>query len=408
MAFIIDAKAGKQDVKLDVTMYREAKDANKTVVQHLNSMYDADPKYGTAFQQLCASEGLVLTGKDNPFGLRSPSIAEILDGKSAIMAGSPTNTSGSQSPYGSQSRSLFPAAVIQFIEDQVQPDRVTDNALFRQMVAVNVPIAGDHFIQPLLSYANANGANAGTNGAKASRVVELGQVPMMLSLTTSDQNFSIPTHGIGIEMSDKALKATTLDLLTLTLGRFLDIEKDQRVYTYIANMFAGDLDHNTGAVSSVTTTSLDSAATGGVVTHKSWVKFLARNRKKRKITHVMADIDTYLKVESRTGRPGTTAYDPTLARIDPQALVQNAPFGADVKWMIVDDASAGGPVPANTIYALDASQALMTVSNTEAQYQATEQFVLRRSEVLVIHWSEECFRLYGANDLVPFDILTIA
>ncbi len=410
MAFFVeDGKDGKQEVKLDVSMYREAKDANMSVPQFINSKYKhADLKLGTAYAQICASEGLVLSGKSNPFGLRSPTIAEILDGKSAISAASGSNTSGAASPFGSQSRVLFPSAIIQVIEDSIQPDRVTDNKLFRELVAINVPIAGDHFLQPVLSYANAGGANTGANAAKAGRVTELGNVPTMLALTTSDQNFTIPTYGIGIEMSEKAMRATTLDLLAMTVGRFLDIEKDARVYQYYSNLFAGDLDHNTGAVSAVTTTSLDSAATGGVVTHKSWVKFLARNRKKRHITHCVADIDTYLKVEGRTGRPGSNAYDPRLAVVDPQALIQNAPFGADVKWILVDAAADGGPVPANTVWALDSAQAIMMVSNTEAQYQATEQFVLRRSEAMVIHFSEEAFRLYGANDLVPFDVLTIA
>ena len=135
--------------------------------------------------------------------------------------------------------------------------------------------------------------------------------------------------------------------------------------------------------------SRDSAATGGVVTHKSWVKFLARNRKYRKITHVIADIDTYLKVESRTGRPGSNNYDPTLARIDPQAVAMNAGFGNNVQWFIVDAATDGGPVAANTVYAIDASKAITRVSNTSANYTAAETFALRRSEAMVMTWSED-------------------
>ncbi len=215
------------------------------------------------------------------------------------------------------------------------------------------------------------------------------------------------TYGIGMEMSAQAMKATTLDMLVLTTSRFMQIEKDARVYTYLSNVFAGDLDHNTGAVPAVTSSTLNGSATAGVMTHKAWVKFLARNRKKRKITHVVADIDTYLKVESRTGRPGSNSYDPTLARIDPQARMINSTFGGDVVWFLVDAAADGGPVPANTVWALDKAQALMMVNNTSADFKATEQFVLRRSEAVVLHWSEECYRLFGDVDLTPFDVLTI-
>ena len=60
-----------------------------------------------------------------------------------------------------------------------------------------------------------------------------------------------------------------------------------------------------------------------LLVHKAWVKFLARNRKKRNLTHIICDIDTYLLIEGRSGRPGTTAYDLRLAVIDPQATAAN-------------------------------------------------------------------------------------
>lgn len=404
MAYIIvDGKS--QVVELDIKLYREAKDANMSAEHFINTKYNtAEATYGSPYQQLLASEGLTV-GQENRFGLRPKTLAEILDLPSAQAA---TNVDRKTDPFGTQSRTLFPLAVITAIEDSVQPDRATDDRIFRKMAAITVPIAGDVFAQPVLDYGVPGGAHTGATGAKAARVTQLATVPTMLMLTTSDTYKNLPTYGIGVEMSDKAMKSTTLDLLTLTLGRYFQIEKDARVYTYLSNLFAGDLDHNTGAVSAVTTTTLDSAATGGVVTHKSWVKFLARSRKQRHIDYLICDMDAYLAIEARTGRPGTVAWDPRLATIDPQLRPAEAvPFGADVKWMIVDPATAGGPVPANTVWALDSTQAFMMVENTEAAYQATEAFVLRRSESMVWHWSEEAVRLLPSN-LTAFDVLTIA
>jgi len=406
-SFILNTSGERVGTNLDVSVYREAADAKMSVEQLVNEKFadTADLKYGTPFEQACASVGLIIPkkGEKNVFGERSPFLFDILEGKSAA-----ANVEKKGAPFGGEARSLFPAFVISQIEDVMQPDRVTDNTLFRQMAATTVPINGDTFLQPVLSYQNAGGANTGTLGAKAARVTQMGQVPTVLFLGTSERARNIPTYGIGVEMSDKALKNTTLDLFQLTMNRFFTIEKDARVYTYMSNLFAGDLDHNTGAVSAVTTTSLDSAATGGVVTHKAWLKFLARKRKLRHITVCIADLDTYLKVESRTGRPGTNNYDPTLARIDPQAHVINNTFGGDVRWMIVDDAASGGPVPANTIWAMDETQAFYFVNNTEADYTATEQFVLRKSTSAVWHWSEEVFRLWGDSELSAFDVLTIS
>lgn len=393
--------------KINVGIYAEAKKQGISVPQLLNRELAADTnieKFGTPFQQLCASEGMIIVpkGAKNPFGIRSPLVADILDGRSSINAAA--NVAQQGTPYGTQSRTLFPAAIIAYIESAVPVDRETDSKVFAGMVAQELTVNGDTFEQPVVDYGNTGGAEQ----AKAQRIAQLATPPTILTLTTSDRSKRLPTFGMSIEMSKQALKSSTLDTVAMTIQRYLQIEKDQRIYQYIANLFSGDSDLNIGAVSAVTSTSLDSAATGGVLTHKAWVKFLARNRKKRRITHAICDIDTYLKVEGRTGRPGMSAYDPRLPTIDPQARATNVSFGSDVTFFIVDSAAEGGPVPAGQVWCLDASQAVTRVTNTEAEYSATEEFVLRRAEMMVMHWSEECYRLFGNSELTPFDVLTIS
>ena len=216
---------------------------------------------------------------------------------------------------------------------------------------------------------------------------------------------------MGIEVSDKAQRSLTIDTVAMSIARYVEVERDQRVYTYLSALFSGDNDLVVGAIPAVTSTSLDSAAPGGVLTHKAWVKFLARNRKYRGITHVAMDIDTYLKVEGRTGRPGSNNYDPTLSRIDPQAVAANMAqigFGNNVKFMIVDSAADGGPIPANTVWALDAGKAVTKVTNSAADYSASEAFALRRSTAMRWDWSEAVYRRTGDTDLRAFDVLTIA
>jgi len=404
MAFYQDKNGVVQHVDSAITpeLYREAVEANVTVAQLLNRKFsDADTSVGTAAAQIYASEGLTLTGK-NPFGLRSVTTAEVLDGKSGFQAAGNVKDNGS--PFGTASRTLFPAALVDMIEATVAKDYTTDSVTFDQMVAQEVAIPNEAFEQPVIDYATTGGPEQ----AKAQRVAQFALPPTVMRFGTSQRIKKLPTFGMMLEFSQQALRATTLDMVAMTVNRYLQVEKDQRVYQYISDLFNGNGDLITGAVSAVTTTSLDSAATGGVVTHKSWVKFLARSRKYRKITHVMGDIDTYLKVEGRTGRPGSNNYDPTLARIDPQAMAMNVGFGNDVKWFIVDSAADGGPVPANTVYAIDATQAIARVSNTGANYSAAETFALRRSETMVMHWSEEVYRIFGDTDLKPFDVLTIA
>jgi hypothetical protein len=383
-------------------VYREAHAANLSVAHYVNRMFeDCDTKIGAAFDQLCASDGLALAGA-NPYGLRSATVAEVLDGTSGVLG--TANPKDQGSPFGPSSRILFPAAIIALVEAFVLKDYSTDTVVFKDLVAVEQSVPTENFIQPVIDYTTTNGPQ----GAKHQRVAQFSLPPNMVRFSTSERNRSLPTYGIGLEFSDQALRATTLDIVALTLNRFLLIEKDARVYQYLTSIFAGDVDMNTGAVTAVTSNSLDTNATAGVMTHKAWVKFLARKRKLRKITHIICDIDSYLKIEARTGRPGTTAYDPRLAAIDPQAREMNVGFGNDVKWFLVDDAAAGGPVPASTVWALDATKGIVRVTNTSASYTAAEQFVLRRSEAMVMHWSEDVYRLYGDADLSPFDVLTIS
>lgn len=391
--------------KLSPGLYKEAHDANLSLAQYVNKMFgndDVDPKYGTAFDQICASEGLALPGK-NPYGLRAATVAEVLDGTVNVLGNANPKDQGS--PFGPASRILFPAALIALVESAVPKDYSTDTVVFKDLVAVEQGVPTENFIQPVIDYSTLNGPEK----ARAQRIAQFSTPPNMLRFGTSERPRSLPTYGIGMEFSQQALKATTLDLVALTLNRYLLVEKDSRVYQYLSSIFAGDSDLNTGAVSAVTTTTLNGSATSGVVTHKSWVKFLARRRKLRKITHVIGDIDTYLKVESRTGRPGSNNYDPTLSRIDPQAVAdaRQTGFGNDVKWFIVDAAADGGPVPADTVWALDTTKGIVRVSNTSASYTAAETFVLKRSEAMVMHWSEDVYRMFGDTDLSPFDVLTI-
>lgn len=403
MAFFIDTAGTTQHVEISPTIYREAHAANLSVPQFINRTYAeaCDAGKGTPYQQILASEGLMMPGA-NPFGLRPATLQDVLDGKSGFQAAANTKDVGS--PFGSASRTLFPAAVVTMIESAMAKDRTTDSVVFDDMIAVPMSISSENFEQPVVNYGTAGGPEQ----TRSQRIAQLAGPAMVAKFSTADRLRRLPTWSFGAEFSDQALRASTLDIVALTMARLMEVERDAHVYEFMSDIWTGDGDLNTGAVSAVTTTSLDALASGGVVTHKSWVKFLARNRKYREITHVAADIDTYLKVESRTGRPGSNNYDPTLARIDPQAVVMNSGFGNDVKWFITDDAASGGPVPANTVWALDSSRGIVKVTNTAASYSASEAFVMERKSALRIDWSEACYRMFGDSELKAFDVLTIA
>lgn len=361
---------------------------------------DADPKFGTAFDQFKLSAGLIRADKPNPMGLRSSTIGAVMNGTAGIQAAGAGNV---QNTLQTSSRAFINISFIDEVLAEMQKDRTTDTVVFDEMVANTLTVTTEHFEQPVVDYRTTGGPEQ----AIAGRVAQGALPPKMLFFKTSDRIRRIGAWTIGMEWTDQALQNTTIDYVSRTTAHYLQIERDERVYRYLSNLFQGDGDLVIGAIPSVTSASLDAASTGGVLTYNAWIKFLARQRKYRKITHAIMDIDTYLKFQARTGRPGSNSYDPTLVRLDPQGRVINE-FGNDVRIFIVDSAAEGGPVPANTIWALDANVAVSKVINTSASYEAVEAYSLKRTTAMRMDWAEDVFRSLGDSELRPFDSLTIS
>lgn len=395
----INSQGQTQEVVLTDGQLMEASRTGNPVA-FLNRAYpDADMQYGSAFDQFKVSAGLIRADAHNPFGLRTATLGSVLD-----QSGVGANTAQQASPFGTSARAFTIISVIDEVMSEVQRDRVSDTVAFNEMVANTLSLTSEVFEQPVVDYTNAGGPEK----AKAQRVSQGALPPKMLFFRTSEKVRRIGSWTIGMEWTDQALKNTNIDFVARTTAHYLLVEQDERVNRYINDLFVGDNEFIMGAVPSVTSVSLDAASTGGVLTHKAWVKFLARNRKYRKITHAIMDVDTYLKFESRQGRPGSNNYDPTLVRIDPQGMVVNNSFGNDVRIMIVDSAAEGGPIPVNTIWVLDASIAVTKVINTAAAYSAVEEYSMKRTQAMRIDWSEATYRTMGDTELRPFDSLTIS
>ena len=397
----IDTKGDKHEVDLKGGEMLAAVKTGNPVAEINRKFPDADLKIGTAFAQFGASIGLARPGANNPFGLKSAKLGDIMEGKAGFSA---LNVQQDTQPFGEASRAFVNVAIINEVMAELQKDRTTDANVFDNLIANTISVETEHFEQPVIDYRTPEGPEK----ARASRVVQGAEPPRMMFFKTADRIRRIGSWNIGMEWSEQALRNTTLDYVALTLAHYLRVERDDRVYRYINELWNGNNDMIVGAVSGVTSASLDAASTGGVLTHKAWIKFLARNRKYRRITHLVMDIDTYLKVEGRKDRPGSNSYDPSLARIDPQGLAMNVGFGNDVRIFLVDPATEGGPVPANTIYALDATVAITRVVNTAAAYQAVEEFAMKRTSALRMDFGEEVFRTMGDEDLRPFDALVIS
>lgn len=372
-----NAAGENQEVDLQVDVYRKAVDAGQTVPQYLNTTYPTNAaKDGTAFEQLMEQTGLFVHA-DATYGLRPPTMAECINGTANMNAGVITRDAQPAS------RILFPAVFLEAMEDKLKTDTKGYVAQFESMIAVNDTINGARFEQPILNYSR-------PEAARHQGIAQLALPNSMLSITTSDVARKIPTFSLGMEISQEAMKASTLDLVSLALVRQADIERAANVDRQIGELILGDLDLGTAAVASVTSDSLDNTGTvAGGLTHKAWIKWLRTNWRKRQIDWVWCDLATAMKIEAREGKPMVVTDNPTSPRIDALSSVTN-PSWQPVKIFLVED----GVIAADTLVGIDSRYAIRKVRNSQAEYSAVEQFVLRKSEAMRFDFGEIAYRLF--------------
>src|SRR3990167_5548836 len=128
---ILDVSGANQEIDLDVTVYRDAADAQMTVPQYVNQKYQTNAeKDGTAFEQIMASTGLFLHKNDH-YGIRPPTMQQVLNGNVTMNAGVIVRDA---SPA---SRIVFPAVFLEAVENKLKDDTVSYVGTFNGMVAID-------------------------------------------------------------------------------------------------------------------------------------------------------------------------------------------------------------------------------------------------------------------------------
>ena len=384
----IDAKGATQPIDLSVSMYKDANEAGQSLPQYLATKFPTNAeKHGSTFEQLMEQCGVFVRGNKD-FGIRASTLHEVLNPKEAngiiTRDGVPA------------SRILFPATILGVIENKLAVDLESDANAFDTAIAQDDTIATDRFERPVLDF---KGAEAG----RSAPVAQLAKPQSMLSITVSDKSMRIPTWGIGMEISEQALRSTPIDLVGLALARQAAVERNERAHNHILNLLNGDVDLSMGALSAIagkvtTAVSLDSASATGI-SHKAWIKWLGANSKKRKITHVFTDVEGMLAIEMRSGRPNSgDNIQGVTQRTNTTFSVANPKWETNVQVILVDNPSW----PAGTIMGIDSRYAIHRVSSLSAQYSAVEEFALRRATALRLDAGEMVYRLFDE----AFEVLT--
>lgn len=388
MTSFIDESGARQAFEPKLEHYAEAFGKGLSLRQYYTQTLSTDEdKYGNAFDQILASSGLFLKG-DKHTGLKPPTVSSFLGANSggADVGMALTRNDGSNA-LTITGRLLFPAVVMELADAFLMDDDSSYNALFESMVAVNQAIDSPHAFQPLIDV-------TGPRDSRAMPISQLAEPVNMATITLSERSMRLPTWSIGLEISDEAARASTLDLVGIAIREQAIGERSARVNEAIKALVDGDTDLGISALSAVDISDFDSTATGGKVTNKAWIKLLREKWKKQTYSHVICDIDTYLAIEGREGRPVVVDNDGT-GRLTSMPSALNPNFPTTLPVFLLEDSSLLG---ANTVVLLDRSKGIRKVTYTGASYNAVENYVMRRSTAFRFDFSEGYFRLFDNGD----------
>lgn len=379
MASFIDNTGATQQLTITPQDYQRAAERNLTLRQMINVDHPTRAGDPDAWTQVCASEGMYV-GRNSAYGIAPATMRAVIEGVPRLEAGVIVKD---QIPT---SRILFPMFQMAALEDKLRNSDYGILSLFNSAAAVVDTINQERFERPILNYSR-------PEGARSKPVTQLSEPASMLSITASDKSWRITGTSIGMEISDQAL-GIGLDLVNLAMTRQAETEMQEKVEQIMLSFLNGDTDLDMAALSTVpgavsTAVSLDSAATTGI-TQKAWVKWLFNNSRKRKITHVICNLDTALAIENRTGRPTVQKDNATSKRIDTLESIINPMWPDTVKVLITMDPN----FPANTILGFDAGYGYHVVNSTVLNYSAAEAYAMRRSTKYRVDTGMLAYRLF--------------
>lgn len=388
------SEAGPREGEFSLEDYRLAQRHNLSASQLLAARYsDADPKYGTVFEQGLESLGVHL--KDDPRrGIRATTVAEMLDGTSTQMAGETLVKGGiivapSQQGTTPATRVFFPETVLQVMNEKLVEDYSTEMSIFNRMLSSTETISTEQFTQPLID----------VTAPRAGRSAPISQNALpktMVSITSSQYSKSIATNSIGLQISDQATQRASIDLVGTIMSQQASGERFARLWTDISEVVAGNTDAGQSALSVTNITDYDVSAGNGVITQLAWLKMLYRADRKVSYDSCICDIDTFLDIQNRTGRP--QVYDASTTGPNVGALGM---YGLNVEPNLLNW-SVGvpnvllvptGTIPAEQILLFDSRYGLRRVTNSSASYSAVEQMVLQRASFFRVDFGELVYRL---------------
>lgn len=386
---IIKDSTGSHEISLTIEDYKAASKKHLTLPQFLAGKYGKNvdiSKHGSVFTQMLGAAGM-FTKHNRELGIKPPTMAEILDGSVEVAMGTISRPDG-QDALTVSGRFLFPALILEMVESELRTDNNVYASVFNRMVASTVSTNTPRYDQPIINV-------TGPQGSKTSPIAQGTEPKRMISITLSEKSFRMPVNSIGLSITDEAQRASTLDLVSIVVREQALQERADQIDIDLGNIVTGNQDAGPDGDSALSTIAFkaiyDSTAGVNAFTQKGWVKLLRADWKKMNIDWIVCDIDGYLAIEGRANRPIITNADTHNAGLNSLPTAANPGIPDQVNVFIIDDVSILGG--SNRILALDSSKAIRKVVYVGANYQAIQDFVMRRTTEMRFDWSERHERL---------------
>ena len=247
--------------------------------------------------------------------------------------------------------------------------------------------------QPVITYSGPQGPE----DSQFQYVAQNTRPPLMLSITAADISRKIPTTAIGMEISREALQSTTLDLVAMTMTRFLKKANYAEWVSQLNYILSGDpdaavtsLSAGTSALAVVKASAYDSTiVANGVLTQKAWLAFLYANSLSMTKTNLVCDFNAALAIENRTGRP-TNVMNNSIDRLDTPFRISYPAFQDSIDLLVMPV----GSWPANSIMAVDRAFGIGKITSSAAEYSAVEEMMMTKSLQLRLDRGSICLRLW--------------
>lgn len=364
-----------KNFEVNEEVYRKASDKGMNLRQYMqHAAPDADPNYGDPLNQMFLASGLV---QDKSLGMPSPTMDDISSGKLAAEGGfrSPDGTDTSLA-----ARLLYPQLILETMSSHLRDDGSDLLAKYSEMVAVTRNVGGKKVDQPTIDTTSPEGSRSG-------EIAELAEPETMVSISTGDRSYRIPSKSIGLTISDEAMEATTIDLVQVVMEAQARGERVAMVEDQLRALVFGDKDRGIEPLPVKNISQFDSSITeDGTITKRAYIKWLRENYRIRNVSHVLTNLDTALTVDEQL-LPKMTGTDSS------QIATPFSGMNLDIdvpKMVDFSDEIFG----AGMMVGLDRRNAIQRFVNVNADYEAIERYVMRRANSFRVDYGEMAQRLY--------------